>query len=113
MTHHKPRQNEDEYFARLDAEKIEKARRTSSEMAAVTERATHFGRCPKCGGHLVSEEFHMVTVGRCPDCHGLWLEAGEIDAVVAHEDHSLLRRVVDDALTIFRRDVKNKGKKGE
>ena len=111
MTHHKPRQNEDEYFARLDAEKIQKARRTSSEMAAVAERASHFGRCPKCGAKLKSEEFHAVTVERCPDCHGLWLTADEIDAVVAHEDLSLLRRVVDDALTTFRAQIKRKGKK--
>ncbi len=102
MPHHKPRQNEDEYFAKLDAEKIEKQRTTARELANLAERASHYGRCPKCGASLAAVEFHGVTVDQCPECHGLWLTADEIEAVVAHEDHSLLRQVVSDVMTTLK-----------
>ena len=92
----KPSRNEDEYFLKLDAERIERKRAEQAKMNQNEERKSHYLRCPKCGGHLVTEEFHRVQVDRCPECHGIWLDNGEIDAVVAHEDTGLLRRALGE-----------------
>ena len=92
----KPSRNEDEYFLKLDAERIERKRAEQAKMNQNEERKSHYLRCPKCGGHLVTEEFHRVQVDRCPECHGIWLDHGEIDAVVAHEDKGLLSRALGE-----------------
>ena len=92
----KPSRNEDEYFLKLDAERIERKRAEQAKMSQNEERKSHYLRCPKCGGHLVTEEFHRVQVDRCPECHGIWLDHGEIDAVVAHEDTGLLSRALGE-----------------
>lgn len=92
----KPSRNEDEYFARLEAERIERKRLEQTRLARDAERRSHYLRCPKCGGSLVTEEFHRVQVDRCPECHGLWLDAGELDAVLTHDDKGLLRRAMSE-----------------
>lgn len=39
--------------------------------------------CPKCGGRLLSREIGGVVVDQCENCHGIWLELGELPAVIA------------------------------
>ena len=102
MTQDKPSRNENEYFAREETERLRKQRAELETTATRLERKSHYRKCPKCGAGLQTEEFHKIQVDRCPECHGLWLDAGEIDAVIAHEDHGLLRRVVGDMMTAFR-----------
>ncbi len=92
----KPSRNEEEYFAKLEAERLERKRRELARLAEDQERKSHHMRCPKCGGHLVTEEFHRVQVDRCPDCQGLWLDAGEIEMVLAHEDKGLFSRALGE-----------------
>jgi uncharacterized protein with PIN domain len=92
----KPSRNEEEYFAKLEAERIERKRLELTKLSQNTERKSHYMRCPKCGGSLVTEEFHRVQVDRCPECHGVWLDAGELDAVLKHEDSGLLSRALGD-----------------
>jgi uncharacterized protein len=102
-TENKPSRNEEEYFARLEAERIERKREEQARLNQDAERKSHYMRCPKCGGHLVTEEFHRVQVDRCPDCHGLWLDAGEIDAVNNSSDKGLLGRVMGEFMGSLRR----------
>ena len=92
----KPSRNEDEYFVKLEAERLERKRLEMARLAQDAERKSHYMRCPKCGGSLVTEEFHRVQVDRCPECHGLWLDAGELDALLKHEDTGLLGRALGD-----------------
>ena len=52
-----------------------------------------------------------VQIETCPHCGGMWLDAGELDAV-SHEDHSnVLTRVLSDALSTFRRSPKRQADK--
>jgi uncharacterized protein with PIN domain len=95
-TTEKPSKNEDEYFARLEAERLERKRLEMETLTRDAERKTHYMRCPKCGGHLVTEEFNRVQVDRCPDCSGVWLDHGELDAVMRHEDKGLLGRALGE-----------------
>jgi uncharacterized protein len=103
MKSDKPSRNEEEYFAREDAELMRKQRERAHAAAVEAERKTHYMKCPKDGYDLTSSEYHGVQIETCPHCGGMWLDAGELEAV-AHEDHSsLLTRVLSDALSTFRR----------
>jgi len=78
--------NEEEYFAKMDAELI-KERRSALDMArSKMERASHFMKCPRCGGSLKEIAHHNVKVDQCADCKGVWLDAGELELLEhAHE----------------------------
>src|SRR5688572_3501984 len=103
MKQDKPSRNEDEYFAREDAELMRKQRERAHAAAVEAERKTHYMKCPKDGYDLTSSEYHGVQIETCPHCGGMWLDAGELEAV-AHEEHSnVLTRVLSDALSTFRR----------
>jgi Zn-finger nucleic acid-binding protein len=103
MKSEKPSRNEEEYFAREDAELMRKQRERAHAAAMEAERKTHYMKCPKDGYDLTSSEYHGVQIETCPHCGGMWLDAGEL-AAVAQEDHSnVLTRVLSDALSTFRR----------
>lgn len=78
-THGTPSKNEDEYFAKQDAELIQKMRELLDKERAMQERRQHYMKCPKCGADLKEETHHHVKVDICPECQGLWLDAGELD----------------------------------
>ncbi len=40
-------------------------------------------RCPKCGLTLATEKCGAVEIDVCPSCKGLWLDANELEAIVA------------------------------
>jgi uncharacterized protein len=86
VTEEKPSRNEDEYFAKLNAELI-KERRAALDLArAQSDRKAHFMKCPKCGADLKEIEHHHVKVDQCTECRGVWLDAGEIELLEhAHE----------------------------
>jgi hypothetical protein len=82
----KPSRNEDEYFLKLDAELIQAQRaRLDAERAEMerrqreSEREQYYMRCPKCGTRLDEQEVEHLKVDVCPQCHGTWLDAGELD----------------------------------
>lgn len=99
----KPSRNEEEYFAREDAERIQKLREHQQTEERTRERRTHFMKCPKCGADLSTESFHGIQIDRCPECHGVWLDHGELDQLMKHEDPGVLRRVFGDIAASVRR----------
>jgi hypothetical protein len=99
----KPSRNEDEYFAREDAERIRKLRERQNAEEQARERRSHNMKCPKCGADLRTEAFHSIQIDRCTECHGLWLDHGEIDQLMKHEDPGLLRRVFGDVASSIRK----------
>ena len=56
MKSEKPSRNEDEYFAREDAELLRKQRERAHAAAVEAERKTHYMKCPKDGYDLTSSE---------------------------------------------------------
>lgn len=74
-----PSRNEDEYFARQDAELIKQMRAKLDAERAEQERKKALMKCPKCGGDLKEEDRGSVKVDVCQDCKGMWLDAGELD----------------------------------
>jgi acetyl-CoA carboxylase beta subunit len=50
----------------------------------------HWIQCPKCGQKLTAEEHGSVEIDVCPNCRGLWLDATELETIVASESGFLL-----------------------
>ena len=90
-TEEKPSRNEEEYFAKVNAELIKERRAMLDAARAQTDRKAHYMKCPKCGGDLKEIEHHNVKVDRCTDCHGVWLDAGEIEMLEHAHDSGVTR----------------------
>ena len=77
----KEKAEEDIYFAQKDKQKI-------SDLKSKTEADIPRGRCPKCGLELVEVEREAVKVDVCKACSGIWLDAGELEALQREQaDH--------------------------
>ena len=77
----KPSKNEEEYFARLDAELMKERRARLDAEREKQERSAHFNKCPKCGCDLTEREHHHVKVDECRECGGMWLDKGELEMI--------------------------------
>jgi hypothetical protein len=89
----KPSKNEEEYFARRDAELLRQQRDAAHEAAAAAERRSHHMKCPQCGYDLIRGEWDGVQVDQCTHCHGLWFDAAEAKTLLAHPEPHLIARV--------------------
>jgi hypothetical protein len=74
----KPSRNEEEYFARLDADLRKELRQRADDERAARVAAER-NKCPRDGATLVSKETHHVTIDQCPQCDGIWLDKGELE----------------------------------
>ena len=102
MSTDKPSRNEDEYFAQQNLELLQRQRELAEQAALEAERKSHYMKCPKDGYDLSSSEHHGVQIETCPHCGGMWLDAGELDALASEERPALLTRVISDAFSAFR-----------
>jgi uncharacterized protein with PIN domain len=93
MNDQKPSRTEDEYFVKQDAELIKEQRARLDAQRASAERQSHFMKCPKCGHDLVETNFQQIKIDRCPSCHGVWFDAGEVE-LMEHIDQSKIRSFV-------------------
>lgn len=100
MTRHSqevPSRNEDEYFAKQDAELLKQMREKLDAERQALERKVHYMKCPKCGGDLAEQERESVKIDICGDCGGIWLDAGELEMVrhVSKSRSSLFKGLLD------------------
>lgn len=83
MTVDKPSEREEEYFIKMDLEKVERLRGELNKTRAEDERKmrqeAHWMKCPKCGSDLEEINYQNVMIDRCNECKGIWLDAGELD----------------------------------
>ena len=91
----KPSKNEDEYFLLQDAELIKAQRVALDADRLAAERKAHHMKCPKCGADLREQEFQHLKVDLCPECRGMWLDAGEIDMIGRVKDHAVGGFILD------------------
>ncbi|WP_337866933.1 zf-TFIIB domain-containing protein [Ignavibacterium sp.] len=81
----KPSEKEEEYFARLEFDRRKKqeeeARIKLEEAEKERLKNLHFMHCPKCGMKLIEINYKDVQVDKCSSCDGVWLDAGELDAI--------------------------------
>ena len=92
----KPSESEGEYFARAEFERRKKMEREKRQSLAGEEkkrlRDLHYMKCPKCGMDLIEVDYKSVRMDKCPGCEGVWLDAGELNAVTKM-DKSMLDRI--------------------
>lgn len=96
MSTDKPSRNEDEYFARQEAELLEKQRAAAAKAAADAERRSHFMKCPKCGHDLETVHYESLAIDRCTNCAGVWLDPGELEQLRALQGSNIVSRIFDD-----------------
>ena len=75
------RANEDSYFAAKEHELIEGMKAEFQRIEA-TQRAGQIVNCPKCSGKLESYRFMDFALDRCESCEGIWLDKGELEAIL-------------------------------
>ena len=104
MSTDKPSRNEDEYFAQQNAELLKRQREQADKAMREAERKSHYMKCPKDGYDLASSEYHGVLIETCPHCGGMWLDAGELEALSQNDDRpGILGRVFGDVMESLRR----------
>ena len=81
----KPTEKEEEYFARMEFEKLKKIEVGKHKMLKEEEKRRlkelHFMKCPKCGMEIIEVDYKELKVDKCSECDGVWLDAGELEAV--------------------------------
>ena len=80
-TEEKPSRNEDEYFARMDADLMKERRAKLDVERDQRERTSHFNKCPKCGVDLIEREHNGAKIDECAECGGMWLDKGELEII--------------------------------
>jgi len=89
----KPSEKEEEYFARMEFERKKKLEEEKHKKLAETEKQKlkelHYMRCPKCGMELIEIDYKGIKVDKCSECEGVWLDAGELEAVSKLEKSGL------------------------
>ncbi len=88
---------EDEYFARIEAEK--KARLAASladadaEANAAELKALHLNHCGKCGQEMMTTHFKGVEIEVCPHCGAVLLDPGELEQLAGEEKHGAVQHI--------------------
>lgn len=84
---------EEEYFRRKEQELVEKLRAKRAEEEQREQAEASAIHCPKCEGTLVEITFEGVQIDRCNKCHGVWLDAGELERLTGQEESGWLSRM--------------------
>jgi len=85
----KPSEREAEFIARMEFEKRKKLEegkhRKLKEEEKKKLKELHHMRCPKCGMELIEVAYREIKIDKCSECDGIWLDAGEFEAVSKFE----------------------------
>ena len=98
----KPSEREAGYIARMEFDKKKKLEEEKHKMLKKEERKKlkelHSMRCPKCGMELIEIDYKEIKVDKCSECEGIWLDAGELEAVAKLEKGGL-----DKLFSVFKK----------
>jgi len=88
----KPSEKEEQFFREQELKRqLAKARAEQEAMVAAERqqlKELHFLHCPKCGQRLAPERYGAVEIDVCAGCKGLWLDAHELDQILASKEQS-------------------------
>ncbi|MFH1014456.1 MAG: zf-TFIIB domain-containing protein [Nitrospirota bacterium] len=89
----KPSEREAEYIARMEYERLKKIEEEKHKRLKTEEKKKlkelHNMRCPKCGMELIEIDYKAIKIDKCSECEGIWLDAGELEAVAKLEKGGL------------------------
>ncbi len=98
----KPTEQEEEYFALLEFERLKKIEHERQQKMAAAEKERlkklHYMQCPKCGMQLVEIDYRGIKIDRCTECEGLWLDKGELRAITELES-----TILDKLFSVFKK----------
>jgi len=98
----KPSEREAEYITRMEFDKKKKIEEEKHKKLKEEEkkqlRELHNMRCPKCGMELIEIDYKRIKVDKCSECEGIWLDAGETEAVSKLEKGGL-----DKLFSVFKK----------
>jgi len=82
----KASEKEQEYFLKQEIARLKKLREEHLANMKKEERDAmkklHYLRCAKCGQKMETESLGGVEIEVCPDCGGIYLDAGELGKIV-------------------------------
>ena len=89
----KPSEKEEEYFVRMEYERrkkieVEKQQKPAEE-GKKRLKDLHYMRCPKYGMEFIEIDYKGIKVDKCSECEGIWLDAGELEAISKVEKNSI------------------------
>jgi acetyl-CoA carboxylase beta subunit len=80
-------EREEQYFQEQELKRrMQQAAEQQAKLAEDEKRRLkelHWMHCPKCGQTLATEKYGTVDIDVCPTCKGLWLDATELDQILA------------------------------
>lgn len=83
------RNQEDEYFARLDAEAKAKLKakleQEEGSLSREQRRQTYLNKCGKCGADMDTTTFRGVEIEVCPECNAVLLDPGELEQLAGND----------------------------
>lgn len=97
MSPRKPSENEAEYFARQEFERLKsqalerEAAMQASECAKLKD--LHHMCCPKCGHAMVEVELDGIKVDKCTCCKGIYFDDGELEQILEKQPGRFLKTV--------------------
>ncbi len=93
----KPSEKENEYLVREEFKRKKSTEEKTQILmpAKVKEKLKelHYMHCPKCGMNLIEIDYKGLAIDKCSSCDGVWLDAGELEAVSNLEIDELIRIV--------------------
>ncbi len=96
----KPSEKEEDFVARTEYLRLKKIEEAKHNHLAEEEKkklkTLHFMKCPKCGMELIALDYKGIEVDKCSECEGIWLDAGELEAV-----SSLEKSRIDQLSSLF------------
>ena len=81
---------EEDYFRRKERETIEKMR----EHMFVEAEAEAALKCPRDHELLTRMEHEGIYLDRCPQCKGVWFDAGEMETLTNREQETWVDRFI-------------------
>jgi len=74
-----------EHELRRRLEVLEEEQRATAEIEKLQLKELHWMHCPKCGQKLATENYRAVEIDLCPSCRGLWLDANDLETIMAND----------------------------
>jgi len=95
----KPGRDEDEYFQKLEQAKLSKLVAQRSDKLSEAEldklRELHWNHCARCGHVMETEAFRGQEIERCPNCGGVFLDKGELEALAGKDRSGFLAGIAE------------------
>jgi len=93
----KPSHEEEEYFAKQEIEtrrlNADKVRTQMAQQEIESLKKLHWMHCAKCGFEMHPVVFKGITIEKCPNCHGIFLDNGELEQL-AGKEHGFFKNVL-------------------